>query len=234
MNKTYTIITLCFTSIVLFNSCDWNLDLEPCPPCPNALYDERDGQFYRVVQIGCQCWMGENLNYGTRIDGQNGPNGKEGDKVCFDDKENSCDTLGALYTVNMLNNICPNGWHLPNDLEWKIMEESLGMSFMLLDTTGYRFGVNLYQTPFEALPIGIYNTNCSRSENCLLPPSGNSCFAIPSTASPCHATIFWTDTFIGVRTFIRYLHVDQSRAEIGRAFNDVRDLGACVRCVKDN
>jgi len=35
--------------------------------CGDILVDERDGQAYKTVNIGEQCWMAENLNYGTFI-----------------------------------------------------------------------------------------------------------------------------------------------------------------------
>jgi len=32
--------------------------------------DPRDGQVYPIVQVGTQCWMAKNLNYGTFMVGE--------------------------------------------------------------------------------------------------------------------------------------------------------------------
>jgi uncharacterized protein (TIGR02145 family) len=34
---------------------------------------------------------------------------------------------GALYTREAAMEVCPDGWHLPTDEEWKILETNLGM-----------------------------------------------------------------------------------------------------------
>jgi uncharacterized protein (TIGR02145 family) len=60
-------------------------------------------------------------------------------------------TFGALYNWNAAVNrdggtsvmdgmqgVCPAGWHLPSDEEWKKLEESLGMSESVIDLTGWR------------------------------------------------------------------------------------------------
>ena len=102
------------------------------------LYDARDGRVYRTVRIGTQWWMSENLNYGTRINGSlNQTNNSIAEKYCFNNLESSCDTLGALYqwdemmnytAVRLNRGICPAGWHVPSDDEWKKLEIFLGMS----------------------------------------------------------------------------------------------------------
>src|SRR6185369_4953655 len=40
----------------------------PCPfSCGGTLTDSRDSKIYSTVLIGSQCWMSQNLNYGTYI-----------------------------------------------------------------------------------------------------------------------------------------------------------------------
>jgi uncharacterized protein (TIGR02145 family) len=116
--------------------------------CGNRLVDERDNQKYDTVQIGDQCWMRQNINVGTRIDGveEQTDNG-EIEKYCYNDNENICDTEanpnysdGGLYQwqeaiqyadfcngtgeppndacTNPIQGICPNGWHLPSFYEF--------------------------------------------------------------------------------------------------------------------
>ena len=116
--------------------------------CGNPIVDTRDGKSYTTVQIGTQCWMAENLNIGTRIDGINNQtdNGTI-EKYCWNDNANNCNIYGGLYQWNEMmqyittegtQGICPSGWHLPTDDEWKTMEMSLGMSQSQADTVGLR------------------------------------------------------------------------------------------------
>jgi uncharacterized protein (TIGR02145 family) len=91
-----------------------------------------EGQIYTTVQIGDQCWLGENLNVGTRINGTiESTDNSTMEKYCYDDNEANCDTYGGLYqwdeamqyTENEgTQGICPDGWHIPTDIEWHTLE----------------------------------------------------------------------------------------------------------------
>jgi len=110
----------------------------PAPfTCGNTFFDVRDGNTYTTVQIGTQCWMAENLNIGTRIDGSSDQTDNSTlEKYCYNDNPDNCDIYGGLYQWNEMmaysstqgvQGICPNGWHLPSVTEWITMEEGLGM-----------------------------------------------------------------------------------------------------------
>jgi uncharacterized protein (TIGR02145 family) len=79
--------------------------------------DTRDNQDYKWVKIGNQIWMAENLNYKTAYG-----------SWCYDDKESNCNIYGRLYNWETAKQVCPDGWHLPTDEEWKELERYLGMS----------------------------------------------------------------------------------------------------------
>lgn len=116
--------------------------------CGNPLIDSRDSNSYSTVQIGSQCWMAENLNVGTRINGNiyQANNGTI-EKYCMYNDTNHCDIYGGLYqwfemmqyeTGSGVQGICPDGWHLPTDSEWKGLEIELGMSQGAANATGWR------------------------------------------------------------------------------------------------
>ncbi|MDO9120379.1 MAG: FISUMP domain-containing protein, partial [Anaerolineaceae bacterium] len=53
-------------------------------------------------------WMAENLKYNARGSGYYDLN-----------------LYGRFYDFKTALNVCPTGWHLPNDSEWKILENDL-------------------------------------------------------------------------------------------------------------
>jgi uncharacterized protein (TIGR02145 family) len=104
--------------------------------CGSTLLDVRDGKTYSIVQIGTQCWMGQNLNIGTRINASNQQtNNNIIEKYCYSNLESNCDIYGGLYQWNEMmqyvtnegaNGICPSGSHIPTDAEWTILMDFLG------------------------------------------------------------------------------------------------------------
>ena len=98
--------------------------------------DNRDGKVYKVVEINGKVWMGENLNYGERIDGiQNMEDNQIVEKYCYNDDESNCNTYGGFYqwhemmqynTTQGIQGICPDGWHIPTNDEWTDLVNYLG------------------------------------------------------------------------------------------------------------
>jgi len=158
-------------------------------PCGSPITDPRDGKTYNTVQIGTQCWMAENLNIGSRINGsQNQSNNGIIEKYCYNDLESNCNIYGGLYQWNEAmqyvttagtQGICPPGWHLPTDAEWKILEGTVDTQYGVgdpeWDDTGWRgfdVGTHLKSTTgwynngngdnssgFTALPGGYRYSN---------------------------------------------------------------------------
>ena len=121
------------------------------PPSASSgvLTDKRDGKQYKVVKIGSQTWMADNLNY------------EAGKSACY-----ACKKYGRLYDWNTATQICPEGWHLPKNEEWKILETYVGGALLaervLKSESGWKEnhnGTNDYD--FSALPGGLGNPNGS-------------------------------------------------------------------------
>ena len=152
VNPTPGLIIYCIDckELQLFNDTAWTnfLGLPTMPgfQCGDDL--SYGSQNYGTIQIGNQCWMSENLNDGTMINSVvNQTDNGIIEKFCYLDIEANCDTYGGLYRYNEAMNytyvasgqaICPSGWHLPSDDEYKTLEIELGMTQEQADATGLR------------------------------------------------------------------------------------------------
>ena len=148
------------------------------------LTDTRDDNVYRVVSIGDQIWMAENLNYKTATG-----------SYCNPYIADFCDTYGRLYTWTTamdrstdecgpghvcdlgsgnVQGICPDGWHIPTQDEWKTLvinvDESLGgvwnktnvAAKYLKTTTDWKIFSEIENKDtfgFSALPAGLANSS---------------------------------------------------------------------------
>jgi uncharacterized protein (TIGR02145 family) len=129
----------------------------PCPGTPTVNYE---GQVYNTIQIFSQCWLKENLNVGTMIPGaQNMADNSVIEKYCYNDVEGNCSIYGGLYQWNEMmqyqsgttHGICPPGWHIPLDEEWKVLEGAVDSQYGIGDPVwddyvtyrGYDAGKNL-------------------------------------------------------------------------------------------
>ncbi len=116
--------------------------------CPSDLKDF-NGRTYKVVQIGKQCWMAENLASTHYADGA-----KIENVFVYNDDEANAGEYGRLYTWDAAMNgaaesdevpsgiigACPKGWHLPSDNEWKKLERTLGVKKRNLNRQGWSTG----------------------------------------------------------------------------------------------
>jgi len=121
-------------------------------PCPGTPTVEYEGQVYNTIQVFSQCWLKENLNAGVMIDGTgNMSNDGVIEKYCYNNQPDSCAKHGGLYqwdemmqyTTDEINRgICPPGWHLPSDEEWKLLEgaadSQYGIGDPVWDNLGWR------------------------------------------------------------------------------------------------
>ncbi len=200
-----------------------------------------DNNTYGTVTIGSQVWMAENLKT-TRFSDYNeiplvttnsGWTNLTTPGFCYYDNNESLYkvTYGALYNWYAVNNgkLCPSGWHVPSDEEWKTLEIYLGMSRTVADLMSYRGtnegrklkstsgwdenGNGTNETGFTGLPGGLRDFD--------------GVFYYIGTW-----TDFWTSTEINSNNAytrgLGYIHDD-----IGR-YEDSKKLGVSVRCIKNN
>jgi len=141
-----------------------------------SFFDPRDKKIYRIVTIGNQTWMAENLNYVTN------------NSWCYGNDTSNCNIYGRLYTwADAMNisstfntstygsgsnvqhqGICPSGWRLPNDNDWRALTNAVGSnagtklkSQTGLWNTGSGYIPGTDEFGFSALPGGYRFTDGS-------------------------------------------------------------------------
>lgn len=221
--------------------------------CSGNITDSRDSKTYKTVQIGSQCWMAQNLNVGKRIDGikQQTPGLDNKDtsieKYCYSDVPAKCDTFGGMYLWDEMmaydssridsagpQGICPTGWHVPTDNEWKCLEITLGMSKTDADKNNFRGtteGGKLMDTTLWKSSSGGGATNLSGFSALpggyhVYPGYTGSFFAGGGSA------YIWTATENNAATSWGR-HLDYNNTKVDRNSNYKLYSGYSVRCVKD-
>ena len=196
------------------------------------MVDHRDYHIYKIVTIGTQTWMAENLNYET-----------ETGSYCYNDSAKYCEKYGRLYTwatamdsagtwttngkgcgdgktcspTYPVRGVCPEGWHLPTQTEWNTLFTAVrGQSTagrMLKSTSGwYDSGNGTDAYSFSALPAG------NRSYYGEYKDEGRDAY-------------FWSSTEDNSGSaYDMFLYYSLGNAGLG---NNYKDDGFSVRCVKD-
>ena len=113
--------------VILFQQCS----KEKEPEIPENTVLDAQGNAYPTVNIGTQTWMQQNLRVTVA------PDGSPVTSYVYNNEEENAETYGRLYTWNVAMNgsteegargLCPAGWHIPSDDEWKVLEMYLGMT----------------------------------------------------------------------------------------------------------
>lgn len=214
-----------------------------CPGIPSFTYE---GQKYYTVQIGGQCWMKENLNVGTKISGsQSSTNNGAIEKYCYDNITANCDIYGGLYQWNEMmqytsdttaQGICPEGWHIPTDYEWKVLEGTVDSQYSVGDPEwngelwrGFDAGGNLKET--GTIHWNSPNTGATNEIGFTALPGG---YLVSSTGSFYSDNVmgyFWASTEIDDQGAWTRLFT-WNEAGVYRCGN-YKHAGNSVRCIKD-
>jgi uncharacterized protein (TIGR02145 family) len=201
-----------------------------------------DGNIYKTVKIGNQWWMAENLkvtrfNDGSSLDFYNfsdadslWSNATNASYTFFSDS-----ILGKLYNYRVVENaknIAPEGWHVPTDEDWKILEREIGMSTEESNALGWRGSDEANKLVMEysqGWPSGValFGTDeygfAARPGGCRLfngqwNYQGNVAF-------------WWTATTNGNEAWYRYIDANQTRIFRQHTY---KGYGMSIRCVKNS
>ena len=207
-----------------------------CSNCGTPFTDARDGSTYNTVLIGTQCWMAQNLNIGTRIDGAlDQTDNLMIEKYCYDDLESNCNIYGGLYQWNELmqylttpgvQGICPAGWHLPADADFTAMTDFLGgisIAGGKLKSTGtIQAATGLWNDP---------NTGATNSSGFTAHPGGDRYFTGVFNYLSSYA-FFWSSTESDV-SYAWYRYLSKSSEAVTRSNSYLKTNGFSARCLQD-
>lgn len=176
----------------------------------DVMEDARDGKKYKIIKIGNQWWMAENLAYESMK------------STCFGDNPENCKECGYYYQYDDAIQACPEGWHLPTDNEWMDLEIEMGMTSIEVRKSGWR-GTPPGQAPMllSGGESGLDLILCGHLAYIDNVPIGH--------YKDTHA-YYWTSTKkSNQRSWIRHFKL---RASIERVAKEKLDW-ISVRCIKD-
>ena len=138
--------------------------------CGNNYVDTRDNKVYPTVQIGTQCWMTVNLNYGSTIpSSQVQYDNCIPEKYCYNDLAGNCTKYGGLYQWDEVmkyedtpagQGLCPPGWHVPTESEWTTL-----FNYYLGNSLAGKPLQDTIISGFKARTSGVFYLNSSWSFN---------------------------------------------------------------------
>jgi len=185
--------------------------------CGSNLTDNRDNKVYPTVQIGSQCWMAANLNYGTVLNSSQVQNDNcISEKYCYNDVPGNCIKYGGLYQWDEVmkyddtpagQGLCPPGWHVPTEAEWTTL-----FNFYLGNGLAGKPLQDTIIAGFRAQTSGVYYLNSTWSFNGF-------------------ATLFWTSTpWNAVKAISHGMNVYDFSVSL---YPSSRANAFPVRCLKD-
>jgi uncharacterized protein (TIGR02145 family) len=192
---------------------------------------EKDGQNYKVVEIGEQVWMAENLAYLPAVyppTDMSIPEARyyvynyEGSDVGEAKDYPTYQEYGVLYNWTVATGVCPQNWHLPDDTEWEQLRQfviddqgtSADLAEYLKTTTGWideDYGNGTDNYGFSLLPGGrVYDQSFTTATGY------GWCWSATEISSD-YANKYWTK-------------INNSEFKASEA---TKDVAYSVRCVKD-
>jgi uncharacterized protein (TIGR02145 family) len=221
-----------------------------------GIIEDYDGNEYQTLDIGNQIWMAGNLKVTHYNSGDAIPTGfndsdwedlgdtETGAFAIYDNDPFHAEIYGNLYNwyaVNEESGICPEGFHIPSDEEWMVLEMNHGMSNEDINLTQMRGGNQGSQLAgiADLWNSGDLNNNPTFGSSGFLGiPAGQ---RLPFVFSPFQSYegmnsigIFWTSTTQNNNNNGGWLRTLQyPNSGVGR-FNGDKRTGISVRCLEDS
>jgi uncharacterized protein (TIGR02145 family) len=226
----------------------FTIDLQACGELVSSgSVTDIDGNVYPTVVIGSQEWMASNLRT-TRFSNSE-PISQLTDQnawyyttqpawCAYENDVANIAIYGRLYNGFVVldsRNVCPEGWHVPTDSDWIIMESFLGLApgdtmFGWIGGSG-NVGSKLKSVEMWQSP----HPNDNNSSGFTAMPSGARVGYIPDeeyfTGSGLEG-YFWTQTATVDGGHVIVHHLEHDRNDIHHGVGDERN-GYSIRCIRD-
>jgi uncharacterized protein (TIGR02145 family) len=202
----------------------------------NGTVSDIEGNTYKVVSIGKQAWMAENLKVSKYNDGTLIPYVSDRTQwktlqtpawsyPVSNEKYNQ--KFGKLYTWYVVEanlksnkNVCPTGWHVPSEADWKVLVDFLGGE----EVAGGKMkevGTTTWNTP----NVDANNTSLFTAI------SGGNRFFDGVDVNEGFSAGFWSSTsYDTIKAW--YRHLNDFEGKISRYVFE-KNCGFSIRCVKD-
>jgi uncharacterized protein (TIGR02145 family) len=229
---------------LIFNSCTED-DNTPPSLVTDSITDI-DGNVYKTVKIGNTWWMAENLKTQRYRNGDSisfvpqntqdtaWSNCKTGAYCSFEEKYGF---LYNFYSISDPRGIAPQGWHIPDDEEWKELEMYLGMSQEEADSLNWRGndqgnklkteGGNTTYWAKSSDQYTIFGTNESG-----FTAIGSACRVFNGEWGEITHTGFWWTASAFSENEAWYRGLDYDKSNVFRYYGP-KNYGFSIRCVKD-
>ena len=123
---------------------------------------------------------------------------------------------------------CPTGWHLPDDGEWKILEQRLGMSQSDADSLYWRISGDVGNKLKSSLSWTADGNGTNASGFTALPGGYRNIHG--GFWNEGNSTLFWTSSVIDSTSWYRNLSAIDSGVY---RISTYRSHGLSVRCIRD-
>ena len=208
-----------------------NSSNESTSKCPEQIKDI-DGNIYKTIKIGEQCWMQSNLKVTKYRDNTVIPKISDanswaklniGARCSYENILSNSYIYGNLYNwfaVSDKRKICPVGWRVPKDSDWFILTDYLG-------------GVNA-GGKIKASGLKYWNSpnkGATNSSGFTALPSGRRNYD-GSYSNIKYHSFFWTSNVGVINTTAWNRNFYHDLSDVNRVDSDM-NYGFSVRCIKE-
>jgi uncharacterized protein (TIGR02145 family) len=211
-----------------------------CPTqCP-ALLTDTSGITYNTIMLGSHCWTVQNVgthrfangDFISEVQGNNAWNQTNTPAWCYYNNDPNQSGYGRYYNYAAAidaRGLCPSGWHVATDADWKNMEMSLGLTQAQADSIGYRG--NQEAQALKSISGWLNNGNGNNNSGFTALPAGGRSGPNGIFNSAQEIAAFWAIGLDGNgQGYTRYLYHNDSRI---RRIGNTLNTGLSCRCVKN-